>query len=133
LLTAKPVKFGTILRELLAASAIDSYYKDPVERTLALSEALNKELNDLAAAGCPVIQMEEPRSAVLAAYDEKFLSHPTQPRHVPLREAIDIKCRARRTGEGRRRPPRPAWAHSGSKGDEPTVSGVTCFARHAYS
>ena len=45
-LTTKPVKFGTILPELLAASAADSYYKDPVERTMALSEALNKELND---------------------------------------------------------------------------------------
>ena len=40
-LTTKPVKFGTILPELLAASAADSYYKDPVERTMALSEALN--------------------------------------------------------------------------------------------
>src|SRR6266404_962716 len=59
-LTTKPVKFGTILPELLAATAVDSYYKDPVERTLALSEALNKELNGLADAGCPVIQMEEP-------------------------------------------------------------------------
>src|SRR6266545_7741508 len=42
-LTKKPVKFGTILPELLAASAVDTYYKDPVERTMALSEALNKE------------------------------------------------------------------------------------------
>jgi 5-methyltetrahydropteroyltriglutamate--homocysteine methyltransferase len=60
-LTTRPVKFGTILPELLAASAVDAYYKDPVERTMALSEALNKELNDLADAGCPVIQMEEPQ------------------------------------------------------------------------
>src|SRR5882672_2675191 len=60
-LTTKPVKFGTILPELLAATAVDGYYKDPVERTMALSEALNKELNDLADAGCPVIQMEEPQ------------------------------------------------------------------------
>lgn len=60
-LTTRPVKFGTILPELLAASAVDTYYKDPVERTMALSEALNKELNELADAGCPVIQMEEPQ------------------------------------------------------------------------
>ena len=60
-LTAKPVKFGTILPELLAASAVDTYYKDPVERTMALSEALNKELHVLADAGCPTIQMEEPQ------------------------------------------------------------------------
>jgi len=60
-LTTKPVKFGTILPELLAASAVDTYYKDPVERTMALSEALNKELHVLADAGCPTIQMEEPQ------------------------------------------------------------------------
>jgi len=60
-LTTRPVKFGTILPELLAAAAVDAYYKDPVERTMALSEALNHELNDLADAGCPVIQMEEPQ------------------------------------------------------------------------
>src|SRR5215470_2065919 len=42
-LTDKPVKFGTILPELLAAAAPDEYYKDPVERTWALSDALNAE------------------------------------------------------------------------------------------
>src|SRR5262252_9586929 len=71
-LTTKPVKFGTILPELLAASAVDSYYKDPVERTTALSEALNKELNDLADAGCPVIQMEEPQIHMVPARGKAF-------------------------------------------------------------
>ena len=60
-LTEKPIKFGTITPELLAASVEDEYYKDPVERTMALSQALNIELNNLADAGCPVIQMEEPQ------------------------------------------------------------------------
>jgi 5-methyltetrahydropteroyltriglutamate--homocysteine methyltransferase len=60
-LTKRPVKFGTILPELLAASVDDEHYRDPVERTMALSNALNKELNELADAGCPVIQMEEPQ------------------------------------------------------------------------
>src|SRR5436190_2656732 len=60
-MTKRPVKFGTILPELLAASVADDHYKDPVERTWALSEALNAELNELADAGCPVIQMEEPQ------------------------------------------------------------------------
>jgi 5-methyltetrahydropteroyltriglutamate--homocysteine methyltransferase len=59
-LTTRPVKFGTILPELLAASVEDDYYKDVVERTWAFSDALNTELNKLADAGCPVIQMEEP-------------------------------------------------------------------------
>jgi 5-methyltetrahydropteroyltriglutamate--homocysteine methyltransferase len=57
----KPIKFGTITPELLAASVEDDYYSDPVERTMALSEALNQELNVLADAGCQSIQMEEPQ------------------------------------------------------------------------
>ena len=52
-MTRKPIKFGTILPELIAASVEDDYYKDPVERTWAISDALNAELNELADAGCP--------------------------------------------------------------------------------
>ena len=51
-MTKRPVKFGTILPELLAASVADSHYKDPIERTWAFSNAINAELNELADAGC---------------------------------------------------------------------------------
>ena len=44
-MTKRPVKFGTILPELLAASVEDEHYKDVVERTWAFSEILNAELN----------------------------------------------------------------------------------------
>ena len=71
-MTRRPVKFGTILPELLAASVEDKYYKDPVERTLALSEALNAELNDFADAGCPVIQMEEPHIHMVPVRGKTF-------------------------------------------------------------
>jgi 5-methyltetrahydropteroyltriglutamate--homocysteine methyltransferase len=71
-LTGKPVKFGTILPELLAASAADDYYKDPVERTWALSEALNAELNELADAGCPIVQMEEPQIHMVPVRGKAF-------------------------------------------------------------
>jgi len=71
-LTRKPVKFGTILPELLAASAADDHYKDPVERTWALSQALNAELNELADAGCPVIQMEEPQIHMVPVRGKAF-------------------------------------------------------------
>ena len=60
-ITRKPVKFGTIVPEVLAAAVDDKYYKDPVERVMALSDALNEELNELADAGCPVVQLEEPQ------------------------------------------------------------------------
>ncbi len=72
-LTTRPVKFGTILPELLAASvADDTYYKDPVARTMALSDAINHELNELADAGCPVVQMEEPQIHMVPARGKAF-------------------------------------------------------------
>ena len=60
-MTRKPVKFGTIVPEILATAVNDKFYKDPVERVMALSEALNAELTELADAGCPVVQLEEPQ------------------------------------------------------------------------
>jgi 5-methyltetrahydropteroyltriglutamate--homocysteine methyltransferase len=71
-MTKRPVKFGTILPELLAAAVADDHYKDPVERTFALSEALNEELHELADAGCPVIQMEEPQIHMIPARGKAF-------------------------------------------------------------
>jgi len=71
-LTKKPVKFGTILPELLAASVADEYYKDPIERTWALSDALNAELHTLADAGCPVIQLEEPQIHMVPVRGKAF-------------------------------------------------------------
>ena len=71
-MTQRPVKFGTILPELLAASVADDYYKDPIERTWAFSEAINQELNALADAGCPVIQMEEPQIHMVPVRGKAF-------------------------------------------------------------
>ncbi|HEY4861843.1 MAG TPA: cobalamin-independent methionine synthase II family protein [Xanthobacteraceae bacterium] len=71
-MTGRPVKFGTILPELLAASVEDAYYKDPIERTWALSNALNEELDDLAGADCPVIQMEEPQIHMVPVRGKAF-------------------------------------------------------------
>ena len=66
-LTPKPVKFGTVTPELVAFAVQDGHYKDIPERIWAMSEAFNEELHDLADAGCPVIQMEEPQIHLLAA------------------------------------------------------------------
>ena len=59
-LTTRPIKFGTVTPDILAIAVDDHYYSDPVDRIMALSEALNEELNELADAGCAAIQMEEP-------------------------------------------------------------------------
>src|SRR5262252_3908918 len=66
-LTTRPVKFGTVTPELVAFAVQDEYYKDVPSRIMALSEAFNEELHDLADAGCAVIQMEEPQIHLAAA------------------------------------------------------------------
>ena len=65
-LTTKPVKFGTVTPELVAFAVQDEHYTDMPSRIMALSDAFNEELHDLADAGCPVIQMEEPQIHLLA-------------------------------------------------------------------
>jgi 5-methyltetrahydropteroyltriglutamate--homocysteine methyltransferase len=66
-LTSKPVKFGTVTPELVAFAVQDEHYKDIPSRIMALSDAFNEELHDLADAGCSVIQMEEPQIHLAAA------------------------------------------------------------------
>src|SRR5688500_19141121 len=66
-LTQKPVKCGTVTPELVAFAVQDEYYKSLPDRIMALSEAFNEELHDLADAGCAVIQVEEPQIHLLAA------------------------------------------------------------------
>jgi len=66
-LTTRPVKFGSIMPELIAMAVRDLHYKDLSKAILAISDALNEELHELADAGCRVIQMEEPQIHLLAA------------------------------------------------------------------
>jgi len=65
--TSRPVKFGTITPELIAMSVRDAHYRDLRKSILAISDALNEELHELADAGCKVIQLEEPQIHLLAA------------------------------------------------------------------
>jgi len=66
-LTSRPVKLGTVSPELVAYAVQDGHYKDLPARIMAISDAFNKELHDLADAGCPVIQIEDPQIHLLAA------------------------------------------------------------------
>ena len=65
-MTKKPVKFGTIGPELVAFAVADRHYKSVRDRILAIADALNEELHELADAGCQVIQFEEPQIHLLA-------------------------------------------------------------------
>jgi 5-methyltetrahydropteroyltriglutamate--homocysteine methyltransferase len=66
-LTTKPVKFGTISPDLVALGVEDRHYKDLRARILAISDAMNEDLADLAEAGCPAVQIEEPQIHFLRA------------------------------------------------------------------
>jgi 5-methyltetrahydropteroyltriglutamate--homocysteine methyltransferase len=66
-LTERPVKFGTVTAERIALTVRDLYYKDQKALMLAVADALNEELHELADAGCPAIQIEEPQIHLLTA------------------------------------------------------------------
>jgi 5-methyltetrahydropteroyltriglutamate--homocysteine methyltransferase len=59
-MTARPLKFGTIVPDILGTSLGNDFYKTPQELLFALAEAMHEELDELAGAGCSIIQMEEP-------------------------------------------------------------------------
>ena len=60
-LTDRPVKFGTICAPGLASMLWNEHYAEDKAMVLDLCDIMNAELRELAAAGCPVIQVEEPR------------------------------------------------------------------------
>ena len=59
-MTSKPVKFGSISATCLPMMLWNEYYKTDHALVMDLAAALNEELRELADAGCPVIQIEEP-------------------------------------------------------------------------
>jgi 5-methyltetrahydropteroyltriglutamate--homocysteine methyltransferase len=65
-LTKKPVKFGSVSAEIIAFAVQDEHYKSIPDRIFAIADALNEEYHELADAGCPVIQIEEPQIHLLA-------------------------------------------------------------------
>ncbi len=59
-MTTKPVKFGAISATCLPVMLWDEHYQNDQALIMDLAAALNEELKEVAAAGCPVIQLEEP-------------------------------------------------------------------------
>jgi 5-methyltetrahydropteroyltriglutamate--homocysteine methyltransferase len=64
--TEKPVKFGAVSAEIIAFALQDRHYKNIPDRMFAIADALNEEYHELADAGCPVIQIEEPQIHLIA-------------------------------------------------------------------
>jgi 5-methyltetrahydropteroyltriglutamate--homocysteine methyltransferase len=65
--TKRPVKFGAASAEIVAFALQDRYYKSVPERMFAIADAFNQEYHELADAGCPVIQIEEPQIHLIAS------------------------------------------------------------------
>ena len=59
-LSDKPVKFGAICAPALASMLWNEYYPDDKQMVLDLCDIMNAEFREMAAAGCPLIQVEEP-------------------------------------------------------------------------
>ena len=60
-LSERPVKFGTISAQCLVRMMWNEFYPSEREMILVLADIMNEELRELAASGCPLIQIEEPR------------------------------------------------------------------------
>jgi methionine synthase II (cobalamin-independent) len=60
-LTDRPVKFGAICAPALASMLWNRHYPDDRAMVLDLCDIMNAEFRAMAEAGCPLIQVEEPR------------------------------------------------------------------------
>jgi 5-methyltetrahydropteroyltriglutamate--homocysteine methyltransferase len=61
------VKFGAISAQSLIKMLVNRHYASDRDLILALGEVFNAELKDVAAAGCRVIQLEEPQHHIAGA------------------------------------------------------------------
>ena len=69
--TRLPVKFGAISGQMVATGVQDRHFKNRRDLIMAMSKAMNEELRELADAGCPVIQVEEPAIHGMVGVDDK--------------------------------------------------------------
>ena len=91
-MTERPIKFGTISAPVVATVLKDEQYHDDHELVMDIAAIQNEELKELAAAGCPVIQIEEPPHHVACiawASSEKQLDFYTK---AVNREVKDVKA-----------------------------------------
>jgi 5-methyltetrahydropteroyltriglutamate--homocysteine methyltransferase len=66
-LSPRPVKFGAITGQSLAKMLVNRHYASDRDLILALADLFNAELKAVAAAGCRVIQVEEPQHHIAGA------------------------------------------------------------------
>jgi len=70
--TAKPIKMDVPGPMTVIDSTLDEFYKDEAAMAMDVAAALNAELRDLQAAGCDVLQIDEP---AMTRYHEKAFEY----------------------------------------------------------
>jgi methionine synthase II (cobalamin-independent) len=95
--TRKPIKFGAISGQMIATGVHDAFFKDRRALIMALSSVMNEELHELADAGCPVIQVEEPAIHGMVGVDDgevtgDFLVEAFNREVKGLREKTEVWC-----------------------------------------
>ncbi len=58
--TCRPVKLGGISAQIVEGLMANQHYEDRRDLVMDLSDVMNAEYHELADAGCPIIQVEEP-------------------------------------------------------------------------
>ena len=85
--TQKPVKMDVPGPMTVVDSTLDEFYKDEAAMAMDVAAALNEELRDLQAAGCDVIEIDEPAMTryheKVFAYGAKALDRCLEGIHVP--------------------------------------------------
>jgi 5-methyltetrahydropteroyltriglutamate--homocysteine methyltransferase len=70
--TSKPIKMDVPGPMTVIDSTLDEYYKDEAAMAMDIAAALNQELRDLQAAGCDVLEIDEP---AMTRYHEKVFAY----------------------------------------------------------
>jgi 5-methyltetrahydropteroyltriglutamate--homocysteine methyltransferase len=70
--TDKPIKMDVPGPMTVVDSTLDEYYKDEAAMAMDVAAALNEELRDLQAAGCDVLEIDEP---AMTRYHEKVFEY----------------------------------------------------------
>jgi 5-methyltetrahydropteroyltriglutamate--homocysteine methyltransferase len=65
--TTRPVKFGTISAQTVVRMLVNRHYTSDRDLIDAVADVLNAQLKEVAAAGCRVIQIEEPQHHIASA------------------------------------------------------------------
>ena len=70
--TSKPIKMDVPGPMTVVDSTLDEFYKDEAAMAMDVAAALNEELRDLQAAGCDVLEIDEP---AMTRYHEKVFEY----------------------------------------------------------